>query len=120
MSNLETVLILVLLVAATYRLARFVAIDTFPPMKWLRTRIAYKREVIYDQETERMVRLVERPFLGGLITCPHCVGFWIAGLLVVIVNVGRDLELPVLWWLATAGLASFLASIATWADAEAD
>lgn len=86
-------MLLLLLVLATYRLTRLIAVDSWPPVAKPRDRYSAAHE-------------------GGWLTylwnCPFCVGVWAAAAVVGLtwlalqVN-GPGLPVPFLWWAAAAG-----------------
>lgn len=80
---------------ATYRLARAVAVDTITePL----------RQRVYG---------LGRPRLSELVSCQHCVGFWLAllptGLLLAAAGWPGWPEALAAWW-GAAGVGSFMAS----------
>ena len=88
-----------LLVLACYRLSQLIAIDEGLQSIFLelRTRLgAYNRRPDGEAKTN----------LGRGISCPHCVGIWIA-LPLAIVGSGIHWYM-LLWWLAIAGGQSLL------------
>ena len=93
-----TFLLLVLMVAATYRLTRLLAVDSWPPVAGPRERYSERHP---------------GSWLTYLWNCPFCVSVWAAGIVTLLVwvfirNDGPGLALPVLWWGAVAGLASLI------------
>lgn len=93
-------LLFLILSFATYRVARFIAQDSFPPMEQLRNKILYRDEEV-DPRNKWVVGL----------ECPHCVGPYVAIIIVVIVNAMVGVPLPVIYALAVAGLQSAFASL---------
>ena len=80
----------VLAVLACYRLARLVAYDE--AFDWLRKSV--KPESV----------------LGKLFSCPYCVGFWFAILMVVLVELNTSWSLIILLALGIAGAQDYLES----------
>ena len=88
---------LTLAVLACYRLAQLIAFDEGSFGMFHRLRVitgAYD----YDEQGQ------PQSALGRLITCPYCLGMWIALPLALYV----DLPLWWLWWLSIAGGQAFL------------
>lgn len=104
---METWLLLIVMSLATYRLTRLLVEDTFPPVLWLRDRIAggwrpltlaeHERYVAasssaqavmrdawsYDPDDELGQRHVRRArwsphWLAELLSCPWCASGWVA------------------------------------------
>lgn len=46
---------------------------------------------------------------GQLVQCPFCIGFWVSGLVVLVVAQCVDLPLPLLWWFATSTAVGLIA-----------
>lgn len=88
---------LALSVLACYRLAQLVAFDEGPFGIFHRFRV-FARAYDYDKQGQ------PQDALGRLVTCPYCLGMWIALPLAIYV----DLSLWWLWWLAIAGGQTFL------------
>ena len=123
-----------LMTLTVYRLTRLVIKDTFPPVLWMRDRLAGGWRPLTEQEWRWLGdpeidtswmrktpikgvenRWVERAawsphWLAELITCPWCASGWIAGA----VTAGTDLTvgLPVPWLVGPAvwGAGALLAS----------
>lgn len=109
-------LLLTLLILGTFRISRFVALDTFPPMAWVRDRVRYKRTVAIVKTPEggrkKIVVTDERGAWAELVACPHCVGVYVAYALTLVVNYWVSIPLVALVALAVAGGQSLLASVA--------
>ncbi len=80
---------LLLSVLAVYRISRMLALEEGPFSVFARARSAVGGDT---QET----------WLGRGVNCPLCLGFWIAGLLTLL------LKEDALFWLGIAGGAAFL------------
>lgn len=91
-------LLLLLLILAVYRLARFVTFDDAPFNLMLKARVAAG---VYNLN-ERGER---EGFWANLLGCPYCVGLWLA--LFAAVSAYGWPEF-VIYWLAIAGGQSFL------------
>lgn len=133
---METWLLLIVMSLATYRLTRLVVADTFPPVLWLRDRLAGGWRDMTDKEWDKLRsqlkrgepkpwptasseegddrRWVERaswsPFwLAELVSCPWCASGWVA----LGVTAGTwavvGLPVPVLVWFATWAVGALLA-----------
>ena len=100
-TTLEPVSLFVLLALATYRLARLIAIDDGPADVLLKLRSLWGA---YDYGENGQAKTS----LGRGLTCPHCVGFWIAGLIAISAYGWPEF---IVYWLALAGAQSFLQSL---------
>lgn len=79
---------LVILALAAYRLYRFTALDSFPPMVAARTWLT--------GETDDGTFYATRPaWVAALWSCPYCLGWWISLLLVAA------------WWVAPVVAVAF-------------
>lgn len=102
-----------LLVFADFRLARFIALDTFPPMVRIRKRLTYRvvEETQFDANLWDVKKVLQhRGEWAELWTCPHCVGMWLALPLTALADLWYSVPAPVLVVFAVAGAQSFLAS----------
>lgn len=97
----EPVSLFILLSLAIYRLARLISIDDGPFDILLRFRALWGA---YNYGENGLARTS----LGRGITCPHCVGFWIAGIAAIAVYPQPGF---IAYWLALAGVQSFLQSL---------
>lgn len=121
-------LLLVLMSLTTYRITRLCTEDTFPPMLWVRDRLAGGWRDMTEPEQLKEHRAVvvdggdgvpqiyirrwkRSPFwLAELISCPWCASGWVA-LGVVTATWGFvGLDYPVLWWPAVWALGALLAA----------
>lgn len=82
----------IILSLACYRVTRLVVEDTLIDgfRIWLHTVILGKKPKLWREK------------LQELISCQFCISFWIAGALVLSVNLFRSVELPFLQWAAVA------------------
>jgi hypothetical protein len=130
--------VFVLLVLTAYRGTRLIVRDTFPPVLWLRDRLAGgwrpltgaeqeryaalneidKRRVrerwAYDPEAAERGRYVRRApwsphWLAELITCPWCASAYVSGALVAVTDLTYGLPVPWLTGPAVWAGASLLA-----------
>lgn len=100
-------ILLVLMTLAAYRLWRIPGNDDWPPSRWLRGQIEVRadqwRGVADDSETrEDNLRAWLWAELKTFIECPWCLGFWIAGAVVLIIAQLTSIPMPLLWWFAVA------------------
>lgn len=128
--------VLTLLTLTSYRLTRLVVRDTFPPVLWLRDRLAggwrnltpkeqdayaaapEKAEFIQVMEVDksdiarRYVR--RRPWsphwLAELLTCPWCASAYVSGAVTAVTDITHGVPVPWLTGVAVWAGASLLAS----------
>lgn len=99
-------LTLILMTLTTYRLARFLVDDEFPPMKWIREKLTGPYATPPDSEARRTTRV---PYwLAYLFTCPWCMTVWTSGLVTLLVAVTVGIPAPLLVWLAVAAAAALI------------
>ncbi len=68
--------ILLLMVGFVYRVTRLITVDKFPPIKFLREKIAGKENL---QEWEKDPKLSWSPeWLGDLVSCYWCASGWVS------------------------------------------
>ena len=106
--SLELLLAVVLCALAGYRISRFIAQDTLTDNA--RTRIyekSFSPELVHPTNKGWA-------FIYGLVSCPHCVGVWITGLVFLVYALAVDLHISVWAQLIGAGAAmgiqSYMAS----------
>lgn len=98
---------LVLLVLAVFRLARMVSFDTV--MEWLRQPFAKTvPDVSGAGMTTEAVGKGWRRILGELLVCPICVGTWLVLALEMHLVVARDLALVSIYTFGVMGAAELL------------
>jgi hypothetical protein len=137
---METWLLLLVMSLATYRLTRLVVADTFPPVRWLRDRLAggwrdmtdpeiqafptelpaHGRKMIpdfgqVDVDDGRAQVYVQRarwsPFwLAELLSCPWCASGWIALAVTGGVWATVGLPVPLLVWPAVWAAGALIAA----------
>lgn len=100
--ELEPVGLFALLALTIYRLARLITIDDGPGDAILKFRNWIGA---YDYAPNGLAK----SSLGRGITCPYCVGMWVA-LVVSLIVLGWRVE-TLFYWLALAGAQSFLQSL---------
>lgn len=102
-------LLLIVMVLAVYRLTRFVVEDDFPPMLWVRHRIA-GGWTGPDGETPVHRSRWSPQWLADLISCPFCASGWIALAVTGGVWATVGLAMPLLVWPAVWALGGLLAA----------
>lgn len=126
--------VFVLLCLTAYRATRLLVKDTFPPVLWLRDRLAGGWRPMTDAEyrerrkpdhtefpvrpgegSERLNRFVYRvswspDWLAELITCPWCASAYVSGALVAVTDVVYGLPVPWLVGPAVWAVSAWLAS----------
>lgn len=128
-------LLLIVMSLAVYRLTRFVVGDTFPPVLWLRDRLAggwrpltpgeertlsvlpsekavELRKAWSVEGEDRYVyrwRLVPQ-WIADLLSCPWCASGWVALGVTAGVWAVMGLPLPLLVWLAVWALGALIAA----------
>lgn len=98
---IDILILVILAILATYRLARLLSRDTI---------LEGLRRSIYRKASNPASGWY---FIAELVKCPHCLGVWIAFFTVIILSLYFHWMLleGVLIWLAVAGGQSFLQSI---------
>jgi len=135
---MNTALLFVLLVLTVYRLTRLITTDDFPPVLWVRDRLAggwrpltmsenraySNAKALNDPEGPSFVtteingvthRWVNRSdwspdWLAELITCPWCASGWASSAVVLATDLTVGLPVPWLYGVAVWGAAALLAS----------
>lgn len=137
---MPTWLLITCMAVANYRASRLVVKDDFPPVLWLRDRLAggwrpltaREQDLIpvltedepfqhhgvlgtvttIDGRTNRYVRRSKRSpyWLAELVSCPWCVSGWLAAALTTSVALTVGVPAPVLVWGAVWGASALLAS----------
>lgn len=107
---------------ASYRLWRFIGRDTWLPGRWLREELEAEAKEWRDRAAQLMEPLspVGRSYSKRadrfetpleLISCPWCLGAWIAAAVVAWTDLAIGLELPALQWLAISTLVGLIGSV---------
>lgn len=127
---MNTWLLLLLLTLTTYRATRFVVEDDFPPMLWIRDRLAGGWRPVTQKELtdnpsmvgrhRRMVDDVPHVFihrakwvpewLASLLSCPWCASGWLSAGIVASADAWVSVPLPVAFWGAVWGAGAILAA----------
>lgn len=103
---------------AAYRLTRIVTTDkiTGPIFDNIRQRLEIRwirRHAENDEDRARLFSQTEyfNSKLAFLLSCPWCLGFWVSGVVTVILSVAYGLDYPILTWLAMSTVVGFLGRI---------
>lgn len=134
---MDTWLLLIVMSLATYRLTRLVVEDVFPPVLWLRDRLAggwrpltsveertlsvlptekaselrHVWSVDEDGESRYIYRWRYVPqWIADLLSCPWCASGWIAAGVTAGTWAVVGLPVPLLVWLATWAVGALIAS----------
>jgi len=119
-----------MLSAASFRLTRLVVKDTFPPVLWVRDRLAggwrsmtpaewdvvrrpgHQPEFLINKDKQRWVEKSKRSphWLGELITCPWCASAYVSACVVGVTDIVSGLQWPWLMTLAVWAVAAPLAA----------
>ena len=99
-----------LLLGATLRTVRLIVADDVPGKWWIRdpllrriatTPISESEPELLPSERRRLALFI---YVKGLLTCPFCIGLWIAaGMVLVLAAVGGPGHAPD-WWRIVAGI----------------
>lgn len=101
-------LIIVLMVLSSYRLARLLVHDAFPPIAWLRDKFTGP----YERAPGDPHRVTRVPYwLAYLWTCMWCMTVWTAGGVTVLVWLTIGLPAPLLVWGGVATGAALLSHL---------
>lgn len=96
-------LLFVLLSLTVYRVTRLVVRDEFPPIRWVRTRLAG------DDARGVPARSWSPEWLRDLVSCQWCASGWVAlGATLVLDAQTAGLPSTLLWWFASWGLGAAL------------
>lgn len=122
-----------LLVFAVYRLTRLITKDDFPPVLWIRDRLAggwrpltgpeqsqlqgtpgkplFITQEIRGIQNRWVVRASWSPhWLAELVTCPWCASGWVSGAVVLATDLTVGLPVPWLFGPAVWGAAALMSS----------
>lgn len=61
-----------------FRVVRLIGWDDLPPIARLRVRITGERARSMPTESTQPIYVYRRPLLAHFISCPYCVGWWVA------------------------------------------
>lgn len=113
-----TLLELVLLLGACYRVTRFVVKDTIaePIFGRLRDSLEYRwiRKHTRPGSPEEFDAIESEKFnskLAYMLSCPWCLGFWVCGVGTLIVSLVYGLDYPIITWLALSTGVGLIARI---------
>lgn len=122
-------LLLIVMTLAVYRLTRLVVTDIFPPVLWVRDRLAGGWRPLTEVEKSkehfrpgdveeidgvlhRYVRRIKASpqWLADLLSCVWCAGGWVALVVTFAVDWAVGVPSPLLVWLAVWGAGSLIAA----------
>lgn len=121
-------LLLVVMSLCTYRLTRIVTRDDFPPVLWVRDRLAGGWRPLTTDEREHQgdlghiqlingvdQRYIRRhkwspPWLGDLVSCPWCASGWLSLGITIGVASTIGVPAPALVWPAIWAVSALIAS----------
>lgn len=102
--------LLVLGALASYRITRLVTTDKIAEPFTERIRWFFERR--WEAKHPEAVPGDEwNSKLAFLLSCPWCLGFWVSGVVTVILSVAYGLNYPILTWLAMSTVVGFLGRI---------
>lgn len=105
---MSTGLVVLLMTLASYRGARLLVHDEFPPVRWLRDK--FTEPYTWEQGDPRRRTLVPY-WLAYLWTCMWCMTVWVAGGITVLTWLMIGLPAPVLVWGGVAAGAALLSHL---------
>lgn len=95
---------------AAYRVTRLVTLDKIAEPVAERIRWFFERR--WEAKHPEAVPNDEwNSKLAFLLSCPWCLGFWVSGVVTVILSVAYGLDYPVITWLAMSTIVGFLGRI---------
>lgn len=110
-------LLLALMSLTVWRVVRFISEDGFPPIRWLRDKLAgiVNEDGDYVQKPVRW----SPAWFGYLLTCYWCLPAYPAAALIVAVDqlTPSGLMLPGLWWGAVTATSSLISVVVDRIDA---
>lgn len=95
---------------AAYRLTRIVTTDKITELIFDRLRFGLERRW-YAKHGPVGSDTHFNSKLAFLLSCPWCLGFWVSGVVTVILSVAYGLDYPILTWLAMSTVVGFLGRI---------
>lgn len=106
---MHTGLSVLLMSLASYRAARLLVHDEFPPIKWLREKFTAPYTLPQGDPRRSMTRV---PYwLAYLWTCTWCMTVWTSGVITVLTWLTLDLPAPVLIWGGIAAASALLSHL---------
>ena len=95
---------------AAYRVTRLVTLDKIaePVAERIRWFFEHRWEA---KHPEAVPNHDWNSKLAFLLSCPWCLGFWVSGVVTVILSVAYGLDYPVITWLAMSTIVGFLGRI---------
>lgn len=101
-------LLVLLIVGATYRVTRFIVVDDFPPMAWLRDKLIVRIAGV-DEDGQPASRTRMRWAEG--VVCSWCMSVYIGAGLTLAADAFYSLPAPVFVWLTASGVTGLLAEV---------
>lgn len=95
---------------AAYRVTRLVTLDKIAEPVTERIRWFFERRW-EAKHPEAAPNDEWNSKLAFLLSCPWCLGFWVSGVVTVILSVAYGLDYPVITWLAMSTIVGFLGRI---------
>ena len=102
--------LLVLGALAAYRITRLVTTDKITEPTFERLRWWFERRW-ESKHPEAVPNDKWNSKLAFLLSCAWCLGFWVSGMVTVILSVAYGLNYPILTWLAMSTVVGFLGNI---------
>lgn len=106
---MSTEVLLILMTLATYRLAKLLTEDSFPPLLALREKITNPYASAPDDPIRRTTKV---PYwLAYLWTCMWCMPVWTSALVTGLTALTIGVPAPLLVWIAIAAGASLISHV---------
>jgi len=106
---MSTEVLLVLMTLVTYRTAKLLTEDDFPPLLWLRKKLTDPYTPQADDRTRRETKV---PYwLAYLWTCMWCMPVWTSAVVTSLTALTIGVPAPLLVWLAIAAGASLISHL---------
>lgn len=106
---MSTEMLLLVMTLVTYRTAKLLTEDSFPPLLWLREQITKPYESPADDPIRRTTRV---PYwLAYLWTCMWCMPIWTSAVVTGLTALTIGVPAPLLVWLAVAAGASLISHL---------
>lgn len=106
---MSTGLTVALMMLASYRAARLLVHDQFPPLKWLREK--FTTPYTLPQSDPRRANTRVPYWLAYLWTCPWCMTVWTSGGVTLLTWLFIGLPAPVLVWGGVSAGAALLSHL---------
>ena len=106
---MSTEVLLVVMTLVTYRTAKLLTEDEFPPLLWLRKKLTDPYATSPDDPVRRTTRV---PYwLAYLWTCMWCMPVWTSAVVTGLTALTIGVPAPFLVWLAIAAGASLISHV---------